>query len=156
MKHLIVIFLPLLLTSCQAIRMDSSMSNTAIDEKQILAVIDDIEAAANRADPSLAERHLLLDDERFTEIEDFIPEPFGADGVRQIHEWIRENGKPGDNVRFTQRRVYLLSAATAYATSIQELSFDKPSKSRVTLLFLKVDGRWRVIHGHYSTMPEGG
>jgi hypothetical protein len=131
------------------------MENTVNDEKLIIKVIDFLEQSANKADPSITEPHLLMDDERFSEIEDFIPEPFGADGLRGIHDWMRKNGKPGDNVRFTKRQVYLLSPTTAYATSIQELNFDKPSKSRVTFVFLKIEGRWRVIHGHYSTMPKG-
>ena len=130
------------------------MANRDNEEKQLLQVIDLLEESANKADPSIAERCILIDDERFSEIEDFIPEPFGADTLREIHDWVRENGKPGDNVRFTRRRVYLLSPTTAYATSIQELNFEKPSKSRVTFVFVKADGQWRVIHGHYSTMPK--
>jgi hypothetical protein len=97
---------------------------------------------------------LWLEDERFSEIEDMIPLPFGADTVRHIHDWIRENGRPGDNVRFTDTKVHFLSPEVAYATSIQELNFDAPSRSRVTFLFLRQEGRWGVLHAHYSTMPS--
>ncbi|MBN1812688.1 MAG: nuclear transport factor 2 family protein [Anaerolineae bacterium] len=126
------------------------------DETQaILDVITILEEAANEADPTKAEAVLLLEDVRFSEIEDFVPEPFGAEGVIRIHDWIRQNGRPGDNVRFTGIKVYLLSPEVAYATAIQELHFDEPGKSRVTFVFLKQDGDWGIIHAHYSTMPSG-
>ena len=96
----------------------------------------------------------MMDDPRFSEIEDFIPEPFGAETLRGIHRWFRKNGKPGNNVNFTKRKVLLLSETTAYATSIQELNFEKPGKSRVTFVFLKDQNKWKVIHAHYSTMPK--
>jgi hypothetical protein len=118
-------------------------------------VIQGLEQSANEADPSKAEAVLWLDDVRFSEIEDFIPEPFGARVVRDVHNWIRENGKPGDNVRFVQVKVYPLAPDVAYATSIQELNFDQPSKSRVTFVLLRKGEKWGVIHAHYSAMPVG-
>ena len=119
-----------------------------------MEVIKALEQSANEADPSKAEAVLWLDDERFSEIEDFVPEPFGASIVRDIHDWIRENGKLGDNVHFVQVKVYSLAPDVAYATAIQELSFDEPSVSRVTFVMLRKGDRWGVIHAHYSGMPQ--
>ena len=123
--------------------------------QSILDVIGKLEEPANKADPAIAESVLWLEDARFSEIEDMIPYPFGADAVRHIHDWIRENGVPGDNVRFTDIKAYFLSPEVTYATAIQELNFDTPGKSRVTFLFLKKEGEWGVLHAHYSTMPSG-
>jgi len=129
--------------------------NQREDTRQIEAIIQALEDASNEADPSKAEAVMWLEDERFSEIEDFVPEPFGADVVRQIHDWTRENAEPGDNVHFTDINVYLLSSTVAYATAIQELRFDdEVGASRATLLFLKKDDRWGLIHSHYSAMPE--
>ncbi len=129
--------------------------NQREDTRQIEAIIQALEEASNEADPSKAEAVMWLEDERFSEIEDFVPEPFGADVVRQIHDWTRENAEPGDNVHFTDINVYLLSSTVAYATAIQELRFDdEVGASRATLLFLKKDDRWGLIHSHYSAMPE--
>ena len=126
------------------------------DETQsIVEAVQVLEQASNEADPPKAESVLWLDDDRFSEIEDFVPEPFGADGVRGIHEWIRENGVPGDHVRFTHKEVHLLSLDVAYGTCIQELTFDEPSTSRVTFVFLKQGDKWGVIRAHYSTTPQG-
>jgi hypothetical protein len=109
--------------------------------QEVLDVIRALEGSANEADPSKAEAVLWLDDDRFSEIEDFIPEPFGAGVVRDVHDWIRENGVPGDNVRFVQAKVYPLAPDVAYATAIQELDFDQPSKSRVTFVLLRKNAR---------------
>jgi len=129
--------------------------NQREDTRQIEAIIQALEDASNEADPSKAEAVMWLEDERFSEIEDFVPEPFGADVVRQIHDWTRENAEPGDNVHFTDINVHLLSSTVAYATAIQELRFDdEVGASRATLLFLKKDDRWGLIHSHYSAMPE--
>ncbi len=121
----------------------------------ILNIIKKLEEAANEADPTKAEAVLWLEDERFTEIEDFVPEPMGAQGVRKIHDWIKENGRPGDNVHFRDIKGYSLSSEIAYATAIQELNFDEPGTSRVTFVFLKKNDEWGIIHAHYSTMPSG-
>jgi len=119
----------------------------------VLEIIRKLEEAANEADPAKAETVLWLEDEKFSEIEDFIPEPMGADGVRRIHDWIRENGRPGENMKFRDIKAYSLSSDTAYATAIQELNFDEPSTSRVTFVLLKKDDDWGIIHAHYSSMP---
>jgi hypothetical protein len=121
----------------------------------ILTIIKQLEEAANEANPTKSESVLWLEDERFTEIEDFIPGPMGAEGVRQIHDWIKENGHPGDNVHFRDIQVYSLSPEVAYATAIQELNFDEPGESRVTFVFLKKNEDWGIIHAHYSTVPTG-
>ena len=121
----------------------------------ILNIIKKLEEAANEADPAKAASVLWLEDERFTEIEDFVPEPMGAEGVRKIHDWIKENGRPGDNVRFRDIKGYSLSSGIAYATAIQELNFDEPGTSRATFVFLKKNEEWGIIHAHYSTMPSG-
>ncbi len=124
------------------------------DARQIEAIILALEEASNEANPDKAEAVMWLEDERFSEIEDFVPEPFGADVVRQIHEWTRENAEPGDNVHFSDISVHLLSSTVAYATAIQELHYDDVGASRATLVFLKKNDRWGLIHSHYSAMPE--
>jgi hypothetical protein len=121
--------------------------------KAILVLLAKLEQAANHANPDMAEEVLWLEDERFTEIEDFIPGPIDSDGVRNIHGWIRENGKPGENVRFVDIQQYQLTPEVLYATAIQELNFDEPSKSRVSFIFLKKGEQWGIIHAHYSAMP---
>jgi hypothetical protein len=148
MKYSAFLIIPVLLVACG----DASIETS--DEKQILHVIDRLQEASNKVDPSIFEQHLLMDDPRFSEIEDFIPEPFGSETLRSILEWFGKNGKPGNNVKFTKTRVYILSSMTAYTTSIQELDFDKPSRSRVTFIFMKDREQWKVIHAHYSAMPD--
>ena len=78
----------------------------------------------------------------------------GADGVRSIHDWVRQHGEPGDHVAFEQEKVFLLSSDVAYATAIQNPSFDVPSHSRVTFVFLRRGEDWRIIHAHFSSVPD--
>lgn len=118
-------------------------------------IIEALEQAANTADPDKAEAVMWLDDERFSEIEDHIAVPFGAETVREIHQWARKNLQPGDNIRFRDVNVRQLSDTTIYATAIEQINMGpKPSSSRVTFLFLKKDDRWGLIHAHYSGMPS--
>lgn len=117
-------------------------------------LIKKLEEAANEANPDKAEEVLWLDDDKFSEIEDFIPGPIGADGVRNIHNWIRENGKPGNNVKFKDVKKYDLNSEVFYVTAFQELNFDQPSMSRVTFIFVKKENKWGIIHAHYSKVPE--
>ncbi len=119
-----------------------------------LILIKRLEEAANEANPDKAEEVLWLDDDKFSEIEDFIPGPIGADGVRNIHNWIRENGKPGNNVKFKDVKKYDLNSEVFYVTAFQELNFDQPSMSRVTFIFVKKENKWGIIHAHYSKVPE--
>ena len=65
------------------------MNDSKIEQQRILKVLDFLEDSANKADPSIAEPYLMLEDPRFCEIEDFLPEPFKADTLREIHAWIR-------------------------------------------------------------------
>ena len=122
--------------------------------KVTLDLLEKLEQAANQANPDMAEEVLWLEDERFTEIEYFTPGPIDADGVRNIHAWIRENGTPGENVKFVDIQQYQLTPEVLYATAIQELNFDEPSKSRVSFIFLKKGEQWGIIHAHFSAMPS--
>ena len=119
-----------------------------------LILIKKLEEAANEANPDKAEEVLWLDDDKFSEIEDFIPGPIGVDGVRNIHNWIRENGKPGNNVKFKDVKKYDLNSEVFYVTAFQELNFDQLSMSRVTFIFVKKENKWGIIHAHYSKVPE--
>ncbi len=117
-------------------------------------IIEALEQAANAANPDIAEAVMWLDDERFSEIEDHIPLPFEAKTVRDIHQWVRNNSRPGNNIHFRDVNIRQLSDTTAYATAIEEIYMGREaSTSRVTFLFLKKEDRWGLIHAHYSGTP---
>jgi hypothetical protein len=54
-----------------------------------------------------------FDDERFVEVENHIPEPFGMG-------WIRKNQKSGWKMRFYDTKVYFLSDEVSYSVSLRE------------------------------------
>jgi hypothetical protein len=82
--------------------------------------------------------------------------PYNASTQREIHDWIRHHGQPGNNVEFHDIWLHFLPPTVAYATAIEEQHFpgQPGQQSRVTFLFLKKGHRWGVIHAHYSFVPK--
>jgi hypothetical protein len=58
-------------------------------------------------------------------------------------------------MRFYDTKVHLLSPTVAYSVSLREERENKEVKiSRVALVFLKKDDRWKIIQGHFSHVPS--
>ena len=50
-----------------------------------------------------------------------------------------------------QHPVHFLSAEAVYSASLREEEIEgERTTSKVTLIFLKKDGEWRIVHGHFS------
>jgi hypothetical protein len=70
-------------------------------------------------------------------------------------KWIRENQQPGGRMAFVGTKVFFLSPAVATTVSMQEIGTgEETSTSRVLLVYLKNDGEWRILQGHFSSLPE--
>lgn len=125
------------------------------EEARILEILDTYVKAFRDADADLMESLVWLNDERFTEIEDMIPMPFGKETFEAISEWIRANAEPGTReMTFHEPKVFFLSDNVAYLITIQEIKTpDSHGQSRVTLILLKKEGTWKIIHGHFSDVP---
>jgi hypothetical protein len=126
------------------------------DEVAILGVLDSYVKAFHDADADLLESLVWLDDERFTEIEDMIPVPFGKKTFLAISEWTRANAKPGTReMTFHDPRVFFLADNVTYLIAIQEVKTPEgEGRSRVSLIFLKKNEEWKIIHGHFSELPK--
>ena len=58
-------------------------------------------------------------------------------------------------MRFYDIKVYMLSPEIAYSVLLRDQDENGVTKtSRVTLIFLKKDNKWKIIHGHFSYMPK--
>ncbi|MEW5826453.1 MAG: nuclear transport factor 2 family protein [Candidatus Bipolaricaulota bacterium] len=126
-----------------------------VREAEMLELIERYERAANSGDGAAFEEILALDDPQFSEFEDFIPEPIGAATVRDILTWRREHPEFKYEVSYVQRRAFPLSDSLAYATALSTWRGDAGAgKGRVTWIAKRIDGRWRILHGHWSAMPE--
>ena len=123
------------------------------DRELILALIDSYVAAVNNADADLLEDLFWYEDPRFSEVENHIPAPFGKAVFLDIGNWIRNNAKPGEKQQFHETSVHLLSDDVAYSVSLRE-EIETEKISRVTLIYLKNQGQWKIIHGHFSYLPE--
>jgi uncharacterized protein (TIGR02246 family) len=124
------------------------------EKRKILELIDAYVQAFETADSDLMASLFWVDDLRFIEVENHIPEPFGRERFLWIMDWIRENQPSGWKMRFYDTQVHLLSPEVAYSVSLRDQEEDGEVKtSRVTLVFLKKGNEWRIIHGHFSYVP---
>lgn len=125
------------------------------EKKQILGIIDKYVQAFKMADADLMQSLFWVDDPRFIEVENHIPEPFGRDRFLWIMDWMRKNQKPSWKMKFYDTKVNILSPELAYTVSLRDQEEDGETKtSRVTLIFLKKNNMWKIIHGHFSFQPK--
>lgn len=118
-------------------------------------ILGDYVRAFENANADLMQSLFWYEDPRFIEVENHIPQPFSIDRFLFIMDWIRENQKPGWKMRFYDTQIHLLSPDVAYSVSMREQDEDgSMSTSRVTLLYLMKDGQWKILHGHFSLLPE--
>jgi hypothetical protein len=142
-----------LATGCDSTGRSSGMTPEQ-DKEQILGLLDTYVKAVDTADTELLESLFWLEDPCFCEVENDQPMPFGKERFVEIGEWVRQHGKPGDNPqRFRDTQVHVLGPDVAYTVSLRnELNTNRTS--RVTLIFLKKNAEGRIIHGHFSHVPE--
>jgi len=120
-----------------------------------LAVIDRYVCAFEMADEGLMQSLFWVDDSRFIEVENHIPEPFGRERFLAIIDWIRQYQKPGWKMGFSDTKVNMLSPEVAYSVSLRDQKENEERRtSRVTFIFLKKGNEWKIIHGHFSYLPK--
>lgn len=128
---------------------------TTNDERDIRAVLESYVRAYEGADADLMESLFWVDDPRFVEVENHIPAPFGRERYLAILGWIREHQKPGWRMRFYDTQVHILAPDVAYSVSMRDSEEDGDVEtSRVTLVFLRKEGVWKIVHGHFSYLPK--
>ena len=129
--------------------------NDREEKQKILEIIDTYVRAFETADADLMESLFWVNDPRFIEVENHISEPFGSDGFLWIMNWIKKHQKAGWKMRFYNTKVHMLSPEVAYSVSMRDQEEDGEVKtSRVTLIFLKKENEWKIIHGHFSYVPK--
>lgn len=124
-------------------------------KRKILEIIDTYVCAFEKADAYLMESLFWANDPRFIEVENHIPEPFECERFLWSMDWMKKHQKPGWKMRFYDTKVHILSPEVAYSVSLRDQSEDGEVKtSRVTLVFLKKENVWKIIHGHFSYVPK--
>ena len=126
------------------------------DNKAILDVIDNYPRAFELGDPELWESLFWLDDPDFSVIENDKPHLMGREYIDFITGLIRQRGKQPAGPKWYKTQVHALSDGLAYTTSLRDETFRNgiTKTSRITLLFRKKEGEWRIIHSHFSIVPE--
>jgi uncharacterized protein (TIGR02246 family) len=125
------------------------------EKRKILSIIDTYVRAFETADADLMQSLFWVNDPRFIEVENHIPQPFGRKRFLAIMNWIRKYQKPGWKMKFYDTKVNILSPEVAYSVSLRDQKENgKLKTSRVTFIFLKKENEWKIIHGHFSYLPK--
>ena len=121
----------------------------------IIAVVRAYEQAANSGDTDAFRKVLALDDARFREIEDHIPDPFGRETLEQLLDWRDANPDFDYHVAYRDIEVFELGEASAYAIAMADWTSPEGSgTSRVTFVLVRSDLQaWHILHGHWSALP---
>ena len=129
------------------------MKENSADGEQILAVVQKYPRALETGDAALWQSLFWLDDPRFSVVENDRPHAMGREYIDSLTDMIRRRGAGSPAQRWYDTKVYFLAPDLAYTVSLRdELNIKKTS--RVTLILAKKDGEWRVLHAHFSFVPE--
>lgn len=127
--------------------------NGADDEKSIRSVIDSYTKALDTGDAALWESLYWLDGDNFSEIENDKPYVLDRRYIEQISAALRRRGESKPNQRWYDTKVHMLSPDTAYSVSLRD-EINTATTSRVTLVYQKKGAEWRIIHAHFSNVPN--
>ncbi len=123
------------------------------ERQRILQIIESYPQALANADAEAWEKLFWLDDPGFTEIENDKRWLLDRDYIEMISGILRKKIPGAPNQKWYDTQVHFLSPDAAYSVSLRdELNTDQTS--RVTLIYLKKADEWRIIHGHFSNVPE--
>ncbi|MCC7204042.1 MAG: nuclear transport factor 2 family protein [Phycisphaeraceae bacterium] len=123
-------------------------------ESQKIQQIIDQYAVMGGGDPERFRALFWIDDPNLTNVENDRPYLLGPEYVEFLADLVRKEGGGGPvGQRFYDTKIYFLTPDVAYSVSLRdELNIAKTS--RVTFVCQKKHGEWRIIHGHFSYVPE--
>lgn len=125
-------------------------------EETIKAVVIQRVDGIRRRDPELIQRLIYKDG--YTKFDDWPPfERQGIDGLEREAEALKVlkeyNYEISDwRVDLLDDNVALASFIIKYRGRIREVDFN--IKSRVSMVLIRVEGEWKIIHEHWSRFPE--
>lgn len=127
--------------------------STSQEQASVLRIIDSYTQALDAGDADLWESLYWLDDGNFSEIENDKPHVLDRSYIESISTALRRRGPVEPNQRWYDTKVHFLTPKVAYTTSLRD-ELNTSTTSRVTLVLVKKGGQWRIIHGHFSDVPE--
>jgi len=158
-KFIIGLFIVSILLGCN----DSQMNQetTLTDRQRIDELLENYKMSINKADTTLA-KSFWLTDSRVTFIHPRGHER-GWEGIKSgIYEMFKDRFSKRDLKSYDETiTIYGDMAILEFywvfdATFSGEDPDDMQTKGRETQVLKKIDGRWRIVHIHYSGMPASG
>lgn len=141
-----------MLPGCQS-HLDTAPMNSTDAQAQILSIISSYTKASEDGDATLWEGLFWLDDPNFSEIENDKSHALDRRYIEGISAALRKRGPGKPNQRWYDTKVYVLSPTIAYSVSLRD-EINTATTSRVTLVCQRKGDQWRIIHGHFSNVPE--
>ena len=126
--------------------------STDADEREMLEIIENYANLGPSGDADGFSNLFWPDDPNFAMVENDRPHPLGPEYVEMLTHLIRERGRL-PNQRFYDTRVYFLTPEVAYSVSLRD-ELNSKKTSRVTFVYQRKQDEWRIIHGHFSYVPE--
>jgi uncharacterized protein (TIGR02246 family) len=123
------------------------------DTSAILRIIDDYPRAIAEGDADLFASLFWLDDPNLTIIENDRGMPMGREYIDTLVRMVRDRGRQPDNQVWHDTRCFSIAPDVAYTVSLRE-ERNTSQLSRVTLVLVRKSGGWRILHAHFSVMPE--
>lgn len=121
------------------------------DEEQILNIIQSYETLAG-GDAGRFRSLFWSDDPNFTILENDRSGILGAEYIEHLCGIIKARGA-SHNQRIHNIRVFFPSDDFAYAIFLRD-EMNIKATSRVTFVFQRKNDEWRILHSHFSYVPE--
>ncbi len=125
---------------------------TIPDQQAVQAVVDGYPQALETGDADLWGRLFWAEDPEFSVIENDRPHRLGGEYIAFIRGLIEKRGRMPAQ-RWYDTRIHFVSPTAAYTTSLRD-ELNTGETSRVTLVLVKRDDQWRILHAHFSCVPK--
>lgn len=124
-------------------------------EDAVLRVVRGYESSVNKPNADVWLSIWDLEGDDLTILEHDKPQRLGKAYVEQIGKWM-ESAHPEKRQTWHTNEVFPLGPGFAYTVSLRT-EHSKPNEeqeSRVSMVMRKIDGKWKIVHCHFSFVPR--
>lgn len=159
MKKLSIVLLVLIFTTCnytfaQTANITSASSTyTSKEEQELYSIFQQLVDADKRGDRKVFDRYLA---ENYIETNEKGVVMTKAQSLDNIHPFV-DSLQQHENIDDFKIQAYGNTVVTNYRVTIDYKlnGQQKTDVYRSTAVFIKQNGQWKIITGHYSKLPDG-
>ena len=122
---------------------------------QVIKVIRNYEDAVNNPNPELWLSLWDLEYDDLTILENDKHQVLGRQYIKHIADWMK-TATPEKRQTWHTNKVYIMNKDLAYTVSMrtEHTTPEDQRESRITLLMRRTNGKWKIIHCHFSFVPD--